>query len=121
MSGDKLSLPFLILNLGSEMLYILDQRLRAQNISVEKGLRVREDLLRQLFSSQFIEELLRPQAIYSLAAARQVFERLAQSSIMKLNDNSMSKLFDLMVMGLKMQLMLIHNHKTGKWNSKIIS
>jgi hypothetical protein len=36
---------------------------------------------------------------------RTVFHKLAHSSIMKLQEASMSKLFDLMVMGVKQQLM----------------
>lgn len=39
--GDKImslkTLPILFLNLGGEMMYILDQRLRAQNIAEEKA------------------------------------------------------------------------------------
>lgn len=31
------TLPFLFINLGGEMMYILDQRLRAQNIAAEKA------------------------------------------------------------------------------------
>ena len=31
------SLPFLFINLGGEMVYILDQRLRAQNIAIDKS------------------------------------------------------------------------------------
>ena len=37
------------------------------------------------FDNQFIEELFKPQEIYSLASVRQIFERLAHSSIMRLS------------------------------------
>jgi len=39
-----------------------------------------------------------------MSATKQIFKKLAHSSIMKLNDTSMQKLFDLMVMGLKYQV-----------------
>ena len=39
-------------------------------------------------------------------ATKAIFKKLAHSSIMKLNDTSMQKLFDLMVMGLKYQMQL---------------
>ena len=39
-------------------------------------------------------------------ATKAIFKKLAHSSIMKLNDTSMQKLFDLMVMGLKYQTQL---------------
>ena len=39
-------------------------------------------------------------------ATKQIFKKLAHSSIMKLNDSSMQKLFDLMVMGIKYQVQM---------------
>ena len=49
-----------------------------------------------------MDEVFRPQAMYSLHETRQIFIRLAHSSIMRLNESSMQKLFDLMLMGLKL-------------------
>lgn len=43
--------------------------------------------------------------MYSMVSTRQIFEKLAHSSIMKLNATSMNKLFDLMLMGMKYQLL----------------
>eukprot|EP00993_Chasmostoma_nieuportense_P001249 NODE_2147_length_1267_cov_117.563158_g2041_i0.p1 GENE.NODE_2147_length_1267_cov_117.563158_g2041_i0~~NODE_2147_length_1267_cov_117.563158_g2041_i0.p1 ORF type:complete len:376 (-),score=106.31 NODE_2147_length_1267_cov_117.563158_g2041_i0:82-1209(-) len=99
-----LSMPFLILNLGGEMIYILEQRLHAQNIPKEKSAKVMQDVTRALFSSKFVAELLKPQDIYSAAATREIFDRLAHSSIMRLSESSMDKLYDLMAMGLKYQM-----------------
>lgn len=42
--------------------------------------------------------------MYSMVSTRQIFEKLAHSSIMKLNATSMGKLFDLMLMGVKYQV-----------------
>ena len=36
-----LAMPWLVVNLGTEMIYILDQRLKAQNIPPEKSSKVR--------------------------------------------------------------------------------
>lgn len=96
-------LPFLVLNLGSEMIYILDQRLRSQDIPPDRKLRVLRDITQSMFSQKFLSELFRPQAMYSMVSTRQIFQKLAHSSIMKLNETSMQKLFDLMLMGLKYQ------------------
>ena len=38
-------MPILILNLGGEMIYILDQRLRAQNIPPDKSVKVLQDVV----------------------------------------------------------------------------
>jgi hypothetical protein len=58
-----------------------------------------------MFSRSFLEELFRPQALYRSKEARAVFDRLAHSSIMKLNNTSMDKLMDLMTMGVKHQVL----------------
>jgi len=42
--------------------------------------------------------------MYTMTSTKQIFEKLAHSSIMKLNSTSMQKLFDLMLMGLKYQV-----------------
>lgn len=40
-----------------------------------------------------------------MTSIKQIFQKLAHSSIMKLNATSMSKLFDLMLMGQKYQML----------------
>lgn len=105
MAGHNLALPFLIINMGGEMIYILNQRLLAQKIPMDKADKVRSDVIKHLFSNEFVQELLSPQPLYSMTSARQVFDKIAQSSIMKLQTSSMNKLFDLMVMGTKMQIL----------------
>jgi len=99
-----LAMPILIINMGGEMIYILEQRLEAQNVPKEKGLRVLADVTRTMYNPSFIEELFKPQDMYSVTSVRQIFDRLAHSSIMRLNEASMDKLFDLMLMGFKYQL-----------------
>ncbi|XP_054996270.1 protein OSCP1 isoform X1 [Sorex araneus] len=110
------TLPLLFLNLGGEMLYILDQRLRAQNIPGDKARkdewtevdrkRVLNDIISTMFNRKFMEELFKPQELYSKKALRTVYDRLAHSSIMRLNQASMDKLYDLMTMAFKHQVLL---------------
>ncbi|XP_036732494.1 protein OSCP1 isoform X3 [Manis pentadactyla] len=95
------TLPLLFLNLGGEMLYILDQRLRAQNIPGDKARkdewtevdrkRVLNDIISTMFNRKFMEELFKPQELYSKKALRTVYDRLAHASIMRLNQASMDK------------------------------
>lgn len=59
-----------------------------------------------MLANQFVSELFRPQAMYKMNATKEIFKKLAHSSIMKLNDTSMQKLYDLMVMGLKYQVQM---------------
>ncbi|XP_051843667.1 protein OSCP1 isoform X2 [Antechinus flavipes] len=100
------TLPLLFLNLGGEMLYILDQRLRAQNVPTDKARKVMNDLISTMFNKKFLEELFKPQELYSKKALRTVYDRLAHASIMRLNPASMDKLFDLMTMAFKYQVLM---------------
>ncbi|PVD29279.1 hypothetical protein C0Q70_11876 [Pomacea canaliculata] len=100
------TLPLLFLNLGGEMMYILDQRLRAQNVAEEKAQKVLNDIVATMFNKRFMDELFKPQLLYSKKAMRTVFDRLAHASIMRLNAASMDKLYDLMTMAFKYQVSL---------------
>jgi len=57
-----------------------------------------------MFADPFVEKLFQPTEVYSDLATREVFNKLAHSSIMRLNKSSMDKLYDLMTMGLKQQV-----------------
>jgi hypothetical protein len=105
MSSSNMTMPFIILNMGAEMVYILNQRLIAQNVQQPKAHKVLIDVVRALFSEVFVEELFRPQEMYTVNSTRQVFDKLAHSSIMRLNKSSMDKLFDLIFMGFKYQIL----------------
>eukprot|EP01038_Epipyxis_sp_PR26KG_P012081 gene12081-16167_t len=104
MYGSLLAMPIIVLNMGGEMIYILHQRLQAQNVPEEKSRKVLEDVVRTMYTPLFLEELFKPQEIYSVASTKQIFEKLAHSSIMRLNKTSMDKLYDLMTMGVKFQI-----------------
>lgn len=99
-------MPLLVFNLGGEMVYIIRRRLQAQNVEAERSQRVVDDIMRCLCGTeQFVCEIFTPQRLPTYEEARASFDRLAHCSIMKLNKNSMDKLFDLMVMAFKFQVM----------------
>jgi hypothetical protein len=104
MIGAQLAMPIIVLNMGGEMIYILHQRLQAQSVPDDKSRKVLEDVVRTMYTPLFLEELFKPQEIYSVASTKQIFEKLAHSSIMRLNKTSMDKLYDLMTMGVKYQI-----------------
>ncbi|KAI6651701.1 Protein OSCP1 [Oopsacas minuta] len=100
-----LTLPLIFINLGGEMLYILDQRLSAQHLKEQRIQRILRDIIGQMLNDKFVNELFSPQPVYKKREMKYVFEKLAHASIMKLNASSMSKLYDLMVMAFKYQLL----------------
>lgn len=103
------AMPFLVINYGAEMFFILDQRLQAQSVTPERSSKVLLDVVKAMFEPTFIDELLRPQPVYTSAAIKEIFDRLAHSSIMRLSANSMDKLYDLMTMGCKYQYVTLRH------------
>eukprot|EP01105_Mastigella_eilhardi_P027241 TRINITY_DN8309_c0_g1_i1.p1 TRINITY_DN8309_c0_g1~~TRINITY_DN8309_c0_g1_i1.p1 ORF type:complete len:389 (-),score=114.23 TRINITY_DN8309_c0_g1_i1:43-1179(-) len=94
-----------LFSMTGEMLYILEQRLQAQSVAPDKTAKVLGDVVRTLTGDKFLAELFRPQEQYQMSSVRRIFERLAHSSVMKLSTQSMDKLFDLMLMAFKYQVM----------------
>ena len=114
------TLPILFFNLGGEMIYILDQRLKAQSVTLSKSQKgeklpwlspspslprhtkpvqlailllhaVVQDIVGQMFEPKCVKELFRPQKVLSMHSLRVIFSKLAHSSIMKLHESAMDK------------------------------
>ncbi len=96
--------PLIVLNMGSEMVYILQQRLKAQKIAADKACRVLVDTVSALLELEMVESTFAAQPTFESASVRALFHRITHCSIMRLNDESMDKLYDLMMMGLKVQV-----------------
>ncbi|KAJ8712221.1 hypothetical protein PYW07_005063 [Mythimna separata] len=101
--------PFLAVNLGCEMIFVIDQRLKAQNISQDKSEKVLTDVTTVLLHPKLLDELFTPQPVAAHALIKQLLQDISTSSIMKLDDYSMSKLWDLMTMIFKWQLSVATN------------
>lgn len=85
-SMSMLTMPLLITNLGCEMIYILQQRLLAQNIPQEKAVKVLHDVVKAMFETSFVSLLFTPQAPFTVQSTRTIFDKLAHSSIMRLSE-----------------------------------
>ena len=97
--------PIIINCLGAEMIYVLCSRLKAQSISNDKSIRVISDICKTLYDKKFQNELYAHKKPYKHQEVKIIFENLAHSSIMRLNATSMNKLFELMLMTLKLQIL----------------
>lgn len=100
-----MSMPIIINCLGGEMIYILCSRLKAQKISSEKSTRVIKDIGNVLFNKKFQTELYIHKKPYFHQEIKSIFESFVHASIMRLNTTSMNKLFELMLMTLKLQIL----------------
>ena len=100
-----MSMPIIMNCLGGEMIYILCSRLKAQKISIDKSICVLKDICNILFNKKFQNELYMHKKPYKHQEVKSIFESFAHSSIMRLNTMSMNKLFELMLMTLKLQIL----------------
>ena len=100
-----MSMPVIINCLGGEMIYILCSRLKAQSITQEKSIRVLKDIGNLLYNKKFQNDLYYHTKPNKHQEVKSIFETLAHSSIMRLNATSMNKLFELMLMTLKLQVL----------------
>ncbi|VDO80275.1 unnamed protein product [Heligmosomoides polygyrus] len=99
--------PLLYVNMAGEMIYILEQRIKNQkNISEEKGDLVLHDIISQTLKQKYLHEIFKYPTLPTVTEIhmRAMFERLAHSSIMRLSESSMEKLFDLTLMMTKYQI-----------------
>ncbi|CAD6243295.1 GSCOCG00013026001-RA-CDS [Cotesia congregata] len=96
--------PLIYLNMGGEMLYVLQQRLKAQKINSRKTSTVLDDITAALVDPKIISAIFTDSRISSLSWIRSTLEKIALCSIMRLDQDSMNKLFDLMMMMVKFQL-----------------
>ncbi|XP_046484913.1 protein OSCP1 [Neodiprion pinetum] len=96
--------PILYLNMGGEMLYVLQQRLNAQGIDFNKSIQVLDDVTAALLNPKILTTVFKPSEPTSVSCIRSTLECVALSSIMRLDKASMDKLFDLMIMLTKYQL-----------------
>lgn len=90
---------------GCEMIYILRQRLIAQEIEKSTSRKVLNDIITSMFNSTHFNTVFKRQCPFTLREIEETFTKLAHSSVMKLNRSSMLKLLDLMTAGAKFQVL----------------
>uniref|UniRef100_A0A0K8U7X1 Protein OSCP1 n=1 Tax=Bactrocera latifrons TaxID=174628 RepID=A0A0K8U7X1_BACLA len=100
---------FLMVNLGCEMLYVIDQRLKAQQICEEKSTQVIHDVTVVLLEPKFLDSLIvgsthHNSQLLTVDHCKYMLNDIATSSIMRLDKSSMDKLWNLMTMIYKWQL-----------------
>ncbi|XP_063984616.1 protein OSCP1-like [Diachasmimorpha longicaudata] len=96
--------PLMYLNLGGEMLYVIQHRLAAQKIEERKTIQVLDDITASFLNPKILATVFQKAPLINLTSLRTTLEAISLSSIMKLGQSSMNKLFDLMMMMFKYQL-----------------
>eukprot|EP00163_Fabomonas_tropica_P011463 TRINITY_DN2217_c0_g1_i4.p1 TRINITY_DN2217_c0_g1~~TRINITY_DN2217_c0_g1_i4.p1 ORF type:complete len:942 (+),score=137.88 TRINITY_DN2217_c0_g1_i4:429-3254(+) len=94
----------LTINIGAEMIYVLQQRLAAMRVTEHKRSKVYDDIIEALLNKAQLESLYQPQAMPKEDHITRMFERIVGSTIFRMNSGSRDKLFRLMLMGVKYQV-----------------
>lgn len=81
----SLTTPFLVYNLGCEMIFIIDQRLRAQNSAQERSAKVLLDLAEGLLHGDLMDELFIAKPQPDVTFIYNTFLRVAHSTVMRLS------------------------------------
>jgi len=88
------------------MYNILEQRFQAQKITNEKSSKVFKDITMRIFNKELVKTMFESRTSnFNIASIKSHFSEIVCSSVMSLNQNSMSKLLDLMCMGFKHQML----------------
>lgn len=88
------------------MYNILEQRFQAQKITNEKSSKVFKDITMRIFNKEQIKAMFETRVSnFNISTLKGHFSDIVCSSVMSLNQNSMSKLLDLMCMGFKHQVL----------------
>uniref|UniRef100_A0A182UA12 Uncharacterized protein n=1 Tax=Anopheles melas TaxID=34690 RepID=A0A182UA12_9DIPT len=102
----------IILNLGCEMLYVIDQRLKAQSIPLDKSAQVLREITEVLLDPKFLHYIATAyqQSMLTVQQCRVLLTDIACCSLMRLDISSMDKLWDLMVMIFKWQMFITNKN-----------
>ena len=107
MSNDSFSIIYFCMS--GEMIYIIQQRLLSQIIDVDKSDKgqwlsviietllidsqylVLNDILNAVYNQGIVFDIFKNKHLLNIDLVKQIFQKLAHSSIMKLNEQSMGK------------------------------
>lgn len=78
--------PLLVINLGCEMIFILNQRLHAQNIESSRQKKVLRDIFNAFTQNSFMNSFVKSKEILSPSDAKIIFTKLAHTSFIELNE-----------------------------------
>ncbi|CCW65697.1 unnamed protein product [Phytomonas sp. EM1] len=95
--------PFFTVNLSCEVLFIIHARLQDQNIGIKRIELIMHDIVSSIFNDAFMESLFSPQDICGKSAVYKVFLLLNECPTISLNESSLRKLYDIVLMAVKYQ------------------
>jgi Organic solute transport protein 1 len=78
--------PLVVGNMGCEMLFIIQQRLHAQQAPIARCSTVLSDLTKELFATELVDSLFQPRLVMpGLSEMHNLLSHLARCSVMRLS------------------------------------
>jgi len=106
--SSRLAVPFLVTNMGCELVFIVDHRLRdlpESTVPLKKRDEILDDIIRAVFNDALMENVFAEQQLYSMETFRKLLFAMAQSPSMRISQENFDKLFRIMCMTTKAQVM----------------
>jgi Organic solute transport protein 1 len=104
-TGRQLQNAFTLVNLGCEMIYVLHHRLEGLDVEKAKVTKTLQDIAKTLFSTKILTLLFTPKGAYTLESIKSSLFQICHCSIITLDQVSFGKLFEMVAMSLKRQIL----------------
>lgn len=98
-----------LINIGCEMIYVINHRLGSLDIEGGKAKKTLEDITKTLFSKRIEDLIYTKRSLFTLEGIKNSLDKVCHCSIITLDSVSFSKLFEMIVMAFKRQLLLSPN------------
>ena len=99
----------MIYNLGCEMIYVLHHRLQNLKVDAPKIQKTILDISKTLFSEKIIKKLFEPKPLLGLEYIKSLLFQICHCSIITLDITSFTKLFEMILIGIKKQVLTSPN------------
>jgi hypothetical protein len=99
----------MIYNLGCEMIYVLHHRMQNLKVEPAKIQKTILDISKTLFSEKIIKKLFEPKPLLGLEYIKSLLFQICHCSIITLDITSFTKLFEMILIGIKKQVLTAPN------------
>mmetsp|Transcript_36266 Transcript_36266/g.88587 ORF Transcript_36266/g.88587 Transcript_36266/m.88587 type:complete len:312 (+) Transcript_36266:82-1017(+) len=106
--ASRIAVPFLVANMGCEMVFVIEHRLRElpeTSVPQKKRDEILDDIIRAVFNDALMENIFAEQKLYAIDTFRKLLFAMAQSPSMRISQENFDKMFRIMSMSIKAQVM----------------
>ncbi|KAA8498128.1 Protein OSCP1 [Porphyridium purpureum] len=104
--SSRMALPFLMVSVGCELVFIVDHRLReisTVSVPAAKKFEIIRETIHSVFNESLMDAVFQDQKLYSFEALRRVVTATMESPSLRVNSDNLEKLFLIVCMSIKCQ------------------